>query len=376
MSRKQIRVMVVDDSRVIRELICDGLAAHSDLVVVGTCADGIEALASLEVLQPDVVTLDLQMPRMDGLETLDRLLAYRPTPVIVVSALTQRAADVTLQALDRGAMDYVAKPDGGAEMKRVFGEELPQKIRNMAGADVRRVLQLRKTRQLRTAVRSVAATTTPERSDRFIGCIALGISTGGPPALAQLFGNLVPPLPPIVIVQHMPQMFTGPFANRLNSLSAIQVREATQGDILRPNEAIVAPGGKHLSLRRVGGRIEAVISDGDAVSGHKPSVDVMMRSAAQTFGKACIGVIMTGMGRDGADGCGFIRAAGGYVLGQDEGTSDVYGMNKVAFVEGHVDVQTSLQNLPEAIAAQVRRRCVGTNPAAVNPKVLPLRKGS
>jgi len=376
MSRKQIRVLVVDDSRVIRELICDGLSAHSDLVVVGTSADGIEALNSLEALQPDVVTLDLQMPRMDGLETLDRLLACRPTPVIVVSALTQRAADVTLQALDRGAMDYVAKPDGVAEMKRVFGEELPQKIRNMAGADVRRVLQLRKTKQLRTAVRSVATTTTNERLDRFTGCIAIGISTGGPPALAQLFGALVPPLPPIVIVQHMPQMFTGPFANRLNSLSSIRVREASQGDILRPNEALVAPGGKHLSLRRAGGRVEVVITDGDPVSGHKPSVDVMMRSAAQTFGKACVGVIMTGMGRDGADGCGLIRAAGGYVLGQDEETSDVYGMNKVAFVEGHVDAQTSLQNLPEAIARQVRRRCVGTNAAAVTTQTLPLKKGS
>ncbi|MCE9608341.1 MAG: chemotaxis response regulator protein-glutamate methylesterase [Planctomycetia bacterium] len=375
MSRKQIRVMVVDDSRVIRELIGDGLAAHPDLIVVGSCADGIEALASLEALRPDVVTLDLQMPRMDGLETLDRLLTCRPTPVIVVSALTQRAADVTLQALDRGAMDYVAKPDGLADMKRVFGEELPQKIRNMCGADVRRVLQLRRTKQLRTAVRSVATTTTNERADRYTGCIAIGISTGGPPALAQLFGALVPPLPPIVIVQHMPQMFTSPFANRLNSLSSIRVREASQGDILRPNEALVAPGGKHLSLRRTGGRVEVVISDGDPVSGHKPSVDVMMRSAAQTFGKACVGVIMTGMGRDGADGCGLIRAVGGYVLGQDEGSSDVYGMNKVAFVEGHVDVQTALQNLPEAIAVQARRRCVGTNPAAVTTQALPLKKG-
>lgn len=371
MSKKRIRVLIVDDSRLIRELICDALASHPDLSVVGTCTDGVEALASLEALRPDVITLDLQMPRMDGLETLDRLLACRPTPVIVVSALTQRAADVTLQALDRGAMDYVAKPNGVSEMKRAFGEELPQKIRNMAGADVRRVLQLRKTKQLRTAVKSAPATHAAERIDRFIGCIAIGISTGGPPALAQLFGALVPPLPPIVVVQHMPQMFTGPFANRLNSLSAIRVREAASGDILRPNEAVVAPGGKHLSLRRVGGRVEVVIVDGDPVSGHKPSVDVMMRSAAQTFGKACVGVIMTGMGRDGADGCGFIRAAGGFVLGQDEGSSDVYGMNKVAFAEGHVDVQASLQHLPEAIATQARRRCVGASAAGVVTQALP-----
>lgn len=375
MSKKSIRVLVVDDSRVIREAICDALAQHADMQVVGTCVDGFEAIEALERIRPDVVTLDLQMPRLDGLETLDRMLASRPTPVIVVSALTQRAADATLQALDRGAMDYVAKPDGGAEMRRVFGEELPQKIRNMSGADVRRVLQLRKTKQVRATARRTVVEA-PDRSEQFVGCIAIGVSTGGPPALAQLFSALAPPLPPIVIVQHMPQMFTGPFANRLNSLSAIRVREAAAGDILRPNEAIVAPGGKHLSLRRTGGRVEVTISDGDPVSGHKPSVDVMMRSAAQVFSRGCVGAIMTGMGRDGADGCGAIRAAGGYVIGQDESSSDVYGMNKTAFIEGHVDLQAKLSELPEVISSQARRRCVAVPISAIASRSLLLRKGS
>ena len=374
MNKKPIRVLVVDDSSVIRELICDALTLHPDIVVVGTAADGLEALRLLDELRPDVVTLDLQMPRMDGLETLDRLLASRPTPVIVVSALSRRAADVTLQALDRGAMDYVAKPDGLAEMRRIFGEELPTKIRNMVGADVKRVLQIRKTRQVRDEARRKPLAL-PDQADRFVGCIAIGISTGGPPALARLFRELRPPSPPIAIVQHMPAMFTGPFAGRLNSLSKIEVKEAETGDVLRPNLALLAPGGKHLSLQRSNGRVQAIVYDGDPVSGHKPSVDVMLRSAAQIYGKHCLGVIMTGMGRDGSDGCGAVRAAGGYVLGQDENSSDVYGMNKVAFVEGHVDAQVALTNLSEAIAIQSRRRCVGASPRSLVNQSSSLRKG-
>jgi two-component system chemotaxis response regulator CheB len=377
MSKGRIRILVVDDSAVIRQLICDALALHHDLVVVGVACDGCEALRALEELQPDIVTLDLEMPRMDGLTTLDRLLASRPTPVIVVSSLTRRAAEITLRALDQGAMDYVAKPEGLVEMKRVFGVELPQKIRNMAGADVRRVLQIRKARQLRTAA-AVRSTTTANKEplDRFTGCIAIGVSTGGPPALAQIFSTMLPPLPPIVIVQHMPPLFTGPFANRLNSLSALDVKEAESGDVLRANLALLAPGGKHLALRRCGSRVQVVISDGDPVSGHKPSVDVMMRSAADIFGKHCLGIVMTGMGRDGADGCGFVRAAGGYVLGQDETSSDVYGMNKVAFVEGHVDTQVALQDLSDAIVTHARRRCVRVPAPVVTAQPGSLRKGA
>ena len=167
--------------------------------------------------------------------------------------------------------------------------------------------------------------------------------------------ELRPPMPPIVIVQHMPPQFTGPLAARLNSISALSVREAADGDVLEPNGVWIAPGGKHLSLARRGTRVRVQIEDGEVVSGHKPSVDVMMTSAAKAFGANCLGVIMTGMGRDGADGCRAIRQAGGYVLGQDEASSDVYGMNKVAFVEGDVDQQISLGETAEAIADHVRR---------------------
>ncbi len=364
MPLKRIRVLVVDDSPLIRELICDALAQHADLEVVGTAADGDQALKALVALQPDILTLDLQMPRMDGLTALDRILEIRATPVIVVSALTQRAADTTMQALQRGAMDYVAKPEGLKEARQVFADELPTKLRNMAGTDVRRVLRYRQARE-----RRVANVAIPKADDALAaqlagGCIAIGISTGGPPALTGLFEALLPPLPPIVIVQHMPPMFTGPFANRLNSLSCIKVKEAQEGDVLQVNTALVAPGGKHLSLRRRGGQVIAALSDGEQVSGHKPSADVMMRTAAECFGHRCLGVIMTGMGRDGSYGCKAIRDAGGYVLGQDETSSDVYGMNKVAFVEGHVDQQIGLDRLPEAIALHGRKLATARAAAA------------
>jgi len=186
-------------------------------------------------------------------------------------------------------------------------------------------------------------------------CVALGISTGGPPALDKLLGAIQPPMPPIVIVQHMPPQFTGPLAARLNSGTALSVREAAAGDLLQPNCVYVAPGGKHLELSRRGTQVRVMIRDGDPVSGHKPSADVMMTSAAEAFGPKCLGVIMTGMGRDGANGCRTIRAAGGYVLGQDETSSDVYGMNKVAFVEGSVDQQFSLLDGATAITRCVRR---------------------
>jgi two-component system chemotaxis response regulator CheB len=242
-------------------------------------------------------------------------------------------------------------------LRRTFSEELPGKFRNMAGADVRRILQYRKSRALRS--RTFAEQTDIRASVKFAeGCIAIGISTGGPPALSNLFGALVPPLPPIVVVQHMPQLFTGPFANRLNSLSSFSVKEAAAGDLLKPNWAYIAPGGMHLSLIRRGRETTVSIHNGEFVSGHKPSVDVMMTSAAQAYGDRCVGVIMTGMGRDGATGCGAIRDRGGYVLGQDETTSDVYGMNKVAFLEGHVDRQVGLDGLAEAITTEARRCCV------------------
>ena len=368
MNKKKIRILVVDDSALMRQLIGDVVETADDMELVGTAHDGEDALEKIPSLAPDVVTLDVQMPRMDGLTTLDEILQRHSLPVVMVSSLTQRSADVTLQALDRGAMDYVAKPEGSAALQEKFRDELLRKIRVSAGADVKRVLQIRKSRA--TRAKTAQALKLDPAGDQVptgyeTACIALGISTGGPPALSTLFQSLQPPLPPIVIVQHMPAQFTDPFAQRLNAFSLISVKEAKTGDKLQPNHAYVAPGGRHLHLQRRGGNTYVHIRDGELVSGHRPSVDVMMECAAEIYSKRCLGVIMTGMGSDGSAGCGVIKAAGGFVLGQNEATSDVYGMNKVAFLAGHVDRQFSLDNLAALISQRCRKFKTHDVPAAV-----------
>ncbi len=361
MPNKHYRVMVVDDSALMCEMISDLINGHPQLEVVGCASDGKQALEKLDEFNPDVITLDVQMPRMDGLQTLDGILERRPVPTIMVSALTQRAADVTLDSLQRGAMDYVAKPESVRDATGNWGNELLQKILNIAGADVQRILRIRKSKQARQAesskTKSIAAAPVSQTPAAYLDCcIALGISTGGPPALSHTFESLQTPLPPLVVVQHMPAQFTGPFAQRLNLNSRLNVKEAATGDVLQPNHAYVAPGGKHLSMRRSGGKVTLVVKDGDPVSGHKPSVDVMMRSAVECYRSRVLGIIMTGMGHDGSEGCGAIRKAGGYTLGQDEATSDVYGMNKVAFVSGNIDKQFPLDSLPGLILTQCRRQ--------------------
>ncbi len=360
---QEIRVLVVDDSAVMRALLCDQLKAAEGITVAGKARNGHEALEMITALRPDVVTLDLHMPGMDGLAVLDELLRRDPVPVIMVSSLTQAGATVTLDALDRGAIDYVAKPERRIGLSTAFTDELIAKVRATAGVDVRRMLAARKRRKALQRIAPPAAAKPaeagyPEDFDQM--CVALGISTGGPPALASLLSALHLPMPPVVIVQHMPPQFTGPLAARLDGVSPLTVREAASGDIVRPNCAYVAPGGKHLELVRRGGHVKVLIRDGDPVSGHKPSVDVMMTSAAKLFGPGCLGVIMTGMGHDGVDGCRAIRAAGGYVLGQDQATSDVYGMNKAAFLEGHVDHQFALQEGATTISRRIQRMAAAT----------------
>ena len=338
MASEEIRVLVVDDSAVIRTLIADNIAATPGMKVVGTAEDGQKALEMLDAVRPDVITLDVQMPRMDGLATLDAILARRSIPVIMVSSLTKLGAEIALDALDRGAVDYLAKPDYGEKTRTALRDELPRKIRMAAGCDVQRIVEIRRgqsnasqsvrttggrRRGLETGRRRIADGTDAAGQSRtdpanpfppeLAGtCVAIGISTGGPPALAQLFEAIRPPMPPIVVVQHMPPSFTKPLAWRLDSLSELSINEAAAGDVLEPNQVLIAPGGKHLQVRRRSGeRGQGGDLDGPVVSGHKPSVDVMMKSVVEAFGSGCLGVIMTGMGRDGADGCGAIRAAGG-----------------------------------------------------------------
>ena len=351
--------MVVDDSAVVRAMICDAVSRTPEMEVVGTAADGHQAIEVFRTTQPDVVTLDIRMPVMDGLEALDALLSIRPVPVIMVSSLTQLGAEITLEALDRGAIEYVAKPDSAAESQVTLQERLIEKIRFVAGADVRRILRIRKDRKKRVVSfwdkrhvpKAVPAAGPPEYADK---CIVIGVSTGGPPALATLFESLAPPLPPILVVQHMPPHFIRPLASRLDALSRLSIKEAAMGDPLRPNHVLISPGDKHLRVRLHEGEAKVVLRDGEPVNSHKPSIDVTMRSAAEVFGDRCLGVIMTGMGADGANGCGDIRAAGGYVLGQDEASSDLYGMNKVAYQRGNVDQQFSLGDGGRVITRQAQ----------------------
>ena len=368
MAAAKIRVLVVDDSAVLRKLLCDHVASDAGMEVVGTAGNGRQALEMIDSLHPDVVTLDIQMPVMDGLETLDALLARRPVPVIMVSSLSQRGADITLEALDRGALDYLPKP-GGTESAEAFQAELSRKIRAAAGADVRRILDIRRKQKMRRAalprVPGSRASRAPfagrggrqppgggvHRDRHFHGRAA---GAGHPDG-----GAVAPPMPPIVVVQHMPPNFTKPLAWRLNSMSPLTVTEAQHADALQPNHVLIAPGGKHLQLRRWDRAVRAVVDDGPPVSGHKPSIDVLMQSAAEVFAAGLLGVIMTGMGYDGVAGCAAIRAAGGYVLGQDQATSDVYGMNKAAYVQGHVDQQFALDDAAQTLRRQVYRQAAG-----------------
>jgi two-component system, chemotaxis family, protein-glutamate methylesterase/glutaminase len=360
MAAKNIRILVVDDSALIREMLCDIIQEAPGMEVAATAADGLEALDRIAKTRPDVVTLDIQMPRMNGLDTLDAILRRDPIPVIMVSSVAQRDAHITMESLDRGALDYIAKPVQLASVGDSFRQDILRKIRTIANADVRRILRIREDRsskrgKVQETNRRPIEQIDPSNRPTSGWCVAIGISTGGPPALSRLFESLAPPMPPIVVVQHMPEQFTGPFANRLDANSQLTIKEAEHGDLLKPNHVLIARGGRHLQLKQQGSLVKVFVRDGEVVSGHKPSVDVMMSSAAPIYRQCCLGVVMTGMGRDGADGCGQIRAQGGYVLGQDQASSDVYGMNKAAFVEGHVDKQFALENGAAVITAQLNR---------------------
>ena len=342
-----VRVLVVDDSALMRKHISGMLDSSAKIEVCGTCRDGKQSLVKVKELQPDVVTLDVDMPEMSGLETIPALLDIHPIPIIMVSSLTRQGAQVTLDALDLGAVDFLAKPSGpiARDVQRVR-DDLVNKVLAVAGTTVSRPRRRIHQQRVASPKPSIVPSVQPVATGLEQWCIVVGISTGGPPALREVFEKLTPPLPAIVIVQHMPEQFTGPFADRLNSVSAIDVKEAAEGDELRPNLAIVAPGGRHAVFKRFISKVKVSLTDGEPVSGHRPSVDVLFRSAAPIFGSKLVGVIMTGMGRDGSDGCKQVLADGGRTYGQDQASSAVYGMNGVAYKEGGVQKQFSLNELP------------------------------
>jgi two-component system, chemotaxis family, protein-glutamate methylesterase/glutaminase len=372
---KRVRVLVVDDSALMRRLLCDLLGSSPEIEVVGTARDGREAVFQAVRLKPDVITLDVEMPEVSGLEALPLLLAAHEAPVIMVSALTQEGADVTLQALELGAVDFLPKPERNqlTEM-RASSDLLVAKVLTAAQSRVRRIRRTTPpatstgrpptTRSGKGAITrgspprprpapaegpgkpAEPATTTPSASPFSRICLVIGISTGGPQALSHVLPHLTAPMPPILVVQHMIAQFTGVFANRLGHSCSLTIKEAAEGDLVLPNQVLIAPGGRHMMVTGNLPRARISVSDDAPVSGHKPSVDVLFQSAARVYQAGVVGVIMTGMGRDGVDGCKTILAAGGFTLGQDEATSVVYGMNKAAFVEGALKAQFALDDLP------------------------------
>ena len=344
---ERVRVLVVDDSALMRKLIPAILARDPSIEVVGTAMDGAFALKKIEELRPDVVTLDLEMPRMDGMETLRLIMQRAPIPVILFSTHSREGAYSTFKALALGAIDFVAKPkDAAAGHLDVIGDQLIEKIKvaKRAGRSKPAAPVIVDATPQKKATRAALP---PNR------IIAIGISTGGPNALQFMLSQIPGDFPAsLVVVQHMPEGFTEMFSRRLDECCAIDVHEAKSGDLLVAGRALICPGNRHMMVRRMPRGDMAVLSDGPAVNGHRPSADVLFHSVAQQFGLIAVGVIMTGMGDDGAEGLGAIKAAGGMTLAQSEDTCVVSGMPHAAIQKGHVNKIVPLDGLGAYLVSQ------------------------
>ncbi len=353
-----VRVLVVDDSALMRKLIPQILERDDSIHVVGTAMDGSFGLKKIEELKPDVVTLDLEMPRMDGMEMLKEIMRRHRVPVIVVSAHTTTGATATFKALAHGAFDFVAKPaDPAPSRMEDIARELIAKIKVAATSEmptVRPELALPE-RPARKA-KATANRTAPAR------VIAIGISTGGPNALQYVLSQLPSDFPgAILVVQHMPEGFTEMFARRLDECCAIEVKEAQSGDVLLAGRALICPGNRHMKVRRMPLGDIVVLSDEPLVNGHRPSVEVLFRSVAQDFGSQAVAVLMTGMGEDGADAMGAVKRAGGMTIAQSEESCVVYGMPKAAIERGNAIRVVSL----DAMANTLQAQCVAERARAV-----------
>lgn len=330
-----VRVLIVDDSPTMRGLIAASMRNDPDIHVVGSARDPIEAREIIKTLNPDVITLDIEMPRMDGISFLEKIMRLRPMPVIIISTLTKAGAAISVKALTLGAFDCVCKPQDGNVVDAF--EQLPDLIKAAAKS---------RTKPLRGAV------AIPKRSDDFQpsgNIVAMGSSTGGVEAVITVLTTFPENCPPTVITQHMPETFTHSFAARLDGLCAPKVSEAKDGDPLETGRVYIAPGGAyHLEVVRRKGHVCRVRED-EKVNGHRPSVDVLFNSVAELYGKRAVGVILSGMGRDGAAGLLTMRNAGAKTIGQNEKTCVIYGMPKVAFETGAVERQLPLARISNAI---------------------------
>lgn len=351
----RIKVLVVDDSAVVRQAVGGLLAGAGGFDVLGAVADPVFALERMKRQWPDVIVLDVEMPRMDGLTFLRRIMAERPTPVVICSTLTERGAQTTIEALAAGAAAIVSKPRLGLRQHLAdTADEFVATVREAARTDARRLARMAAAPAARVEKLSADAILPPAAramTQTTESVVAVGTSTGGTQALEAVLTALPPVCPGLVIVQHMPAQFTAAFAARLDRLCRISVREAAGVERLTPGLALIAPGGRHLLLRRNGAQYAAEVVDGPLVNRHRPSVDVLFRSVARAAGPNALGIIMTGMGDDGAAGLLEMRRAGASTIAQDEESCVVFGMPKEALRRGGVQRTLPLQQLAREISA-------------------------
>ena len=344
--KKTVRVLVVDDSALMRKLIPQILESDRSIEVVGTAMDGNFGLKKIEDLNPQVVTLDLEMPGMNGIDMLRQVMRkLYPVPVIVVSSHSTEGAAITLKALSFGAFDFVAKPKDVSTRMPEIAEELIAKIKAAANSKTVQVKPLDNSQQ-QYGKAPVASTKAPTK------IVTIGISTGGPHALQYLFSQLPADFPgTILVVQHMPENFTEMFARRLDETSALRVKEAQSGDLLMPGRVLICPGSRHLKVKRLPLGNVALLSDDPRIRGHRPSADVLFRSAAEEFGPQTVAILMTGMGDDGAEGLGTVKAAGGMTIAQSEDSCVVYGMPKAAVDRGYATRIVGLEAMANTLMA-------------------------
>jgi len=355
-----IRVLVVDDSAVVREVLGQMLSRAQDIELIGAAPDPLFAMQRMKLQWPDVIVLDIEMPRMDGLTFLRQIMADHPTPVIICSSLTEKGAAITLEAMAAGAVAVITKPT--VQLKSFLQDSsqlLIQEVRAAAGARMSAIKRLIQDKHQAPSLQPPQKLTADAMLDAPSGrgmfrttdkIIAIGTSTGGTQALEYMLPRLPASCPGIAVVQHMPEKFTTSFAQRLNTLSQVEVREACNGDRLLPGTVLIAPGGRHLLIKRNGAQYQAEVKDGPPVSRHRPSVDVLFRSVAVSAGSNAIGIIMTGMGDDGARGMREMHDSGARTLAQDEESCVVFGMPNEAIRHGGVDDVMSLERLTATLA--------------------------
>ncbi|MFQ5463830.1 MAG: chemotaxis response regulator protein-glutamate methylesterase [Phycisphaerae bacterium] len=356
MPGRPIRTLVIDDSVFMRSVLKSAMEKAPSIEVIGSAQNGTEGFRKIKDLSPDVVTLDIEMPGMTGLEVLEAVMTDRPMPIVMVSTKTQKGAEMTFRALELGAVDYVAKPledkaipTGGSISKRASLQQFQQ--------DVIKAVEsaFRVNRSLIGRPDKTRILTPRHAAIRTDGVVAIGISAGGPATLHKLLPVLPAEFPPIVLTQHMPADFTGPFAQRLNGGAKLTVKEAEAGDELVPGRLLIAPGDRHLMVGMRGRKRVAVLDSGPKVSGFRPSVDVLFESVGSVFGAHAIGLVMTGMGCDGAVGIKMLHEAGAKTLSQDQESSIVYGMPKAAFETGCIDQVVTLAEIPDVLVRLLKQ---------------------